>query len=698
MLAAAAALLGAPAASADENWTTPADVLGENGDQHIDYPSFHSDSNSAPWMTAAAVGDVNGDGLEDVGAGFDDFNPSTSDPIYITFSTRLGGVIDALAPGGFQISVPDFNSGLSSAGDVNGDGLGDVAIVETGRILVVFGKRGGETVDAADLGKNGFTIESAGATTSSGGNGVMRNQGVTLLGDLNGDGVRDLLVSRGSGAAIVYPPRDAAGTTINAGAPGPYVSRLDDTSAHPLEEAKVDNLGDLDGDGRDDVLVAGEEHDSTDQVAYGVRGPLPGATVDMPAAVAAGGAFELRTHDGQPGWSGELEEAVTLGDENGDGRREVGMVNGVDGLHGLRVAFSPPFGQAVDIADLRATDARGYSFHSYGNALDVGDQNGDGRGDFSSSRYVYFTNPALEDGNREPVYSGFYFSFSEPNFATIGAPMKDLNLDGKPELIVARSNIHDNSSDPNNPQGQNATYSIDVFDSAIVPHIPVPDPPVTLPDGTIEVPVDLGTGAGSRGGASLGLHAGVEVADSAGGTPTVVADGGVMPSGGQTKHLALKVPAGRLVTGREYRVRYVAGNGRGLAATGPWRRFVVGGTGTPAAGSTPPRRACTAAHPRTRRGTGHGDRMTGTRCPDVLLGLGGDDWLSGLGGADTLRGGRGRDVLRGGPGSDALYGGPGADRIYARDGRRDTVHCGSGRDSVRADRIDRLVGCERKLR
>jgi Ca2+-binding RTX toxin-like protein len=224
---------------------------------------------------------------------------------------------------------------------------------------------------------------------------------------------------------------------------------------------------------------------------------------------------------------------------------------------------------------------------------------------------------------------------------------------------------------------------------------------VTLPDGTVEVPVDLGTGAGSRGGASLGLHAGVEVADSTGGSPTVVADSGVLPSGGQTKHLALKVPAGRLVAGREYRVRYVAGNGRGLAATGPWRSFVAGGNGpsTAPGGHAPTTRlTCPAGDPQPRRGTTRADRMKGTHCRDVLLGLGGDDSLSGLAGADTLRGGRGRDMLRGGRGSDTLYGGPGGDRIYARDGRRDVVRCGSGRDSVRADRFDRLVGCERKLR
>jgi hypothetical protein len=379
------------------------------------------------------------------------------------------------------------------------------------------------------------------------------------------------------------------------------------------------------------------------------------------------------------------------------------MVGGVAGTRTLRVAFSPAFGKAVDIADLGATDERGYSFHSYGYVMDVGDQNGDHRGDFATYRYVYFTNPALEDGKREPVYSGFYFSFAGPNFATVVAPLRDLNLDGKPELIVARSTVRDNSPDPSDWQGENGTYSVDVFDSAVVPDIPIPDPPVTLPDGSVEVPVDIGTGAGSRGGESLGLHPGVEIADAGGGPSSVAADGGVMPSGGQTKHLALQVPAGTLVPGKEYRVRYVAGNGRGLAATGPWRSFVAGGApsqgpGDPGGETGPTRPACAAAHPRVRRGGARGDRFMGTRCRDVLLGRGGDDTLSGRGAADTLRGGSGSDRLVGGPGADALYGGPQRDLIYARDGRRDVVRCGGGRDSVRADGVDRLVGCERKLR
>lgn len=44
--------------------------------------------------------------------------------------------------------------------------------------------------------------------------------------------------------------------------------------------------------------------------------------------------------------------------------------------------------------------------------------------------------------------------------------------------------------------------------------------------------------------------------------------------------------------------------------------------------------------------------------------------------------------LRGGPGPDVLRGGPGNDTVLVRDGGRDTVRCGAGRDRVLADRRD----------
>jgi Ca2+-binding RTX toxin-like protein len=88
----------------------------------------------------------------------------------------------------------------------------------------------------------------------------------------------------------------------------------------------------------------------------------------------------------------------------------------------------------------------------------------------------------------------------------------------------------------------------------------------------------------------------------------------------------------------------------------------------------------------------------GTSGADLLYGEGGNDTLLGGRGNDVLFGGRGADVLDGGRGLDRLYGGPGNDLVKARDGARDVVDCGPGRDLAFVDRLDRTSGCERVLR
>jgi hypothetical protein len=48
--------------------------------------------------------------------------------------------------------------------------------------------------------------------------------------------------------------------------------------------------------------------------------------------------------------------------------------------------------------------------------------------------------------------------------------------------------------------------------------------------------------------------------------------------------------------------------------------------------------------------------------------------------------------------ANRFSGGPGRDRILAKDGTRESVDCGPGRDTVVADRKDRLRRCERVKR
>ncbi len=124
----------------------------------------------------------------------------------------------------------------------------------------------------------------------------------------------------------------------------------------------------------------------------------------------------------------------------------------------------------------------------------------------------------------------------------------------------------------------------------------------------------------------------------------------------------------------------------------------------------------------TITGTTGPDVLRGTPGPDVICGLGGDDVIYGLdgndviyggpgndiviagrgndivyggSGSDRLEGGPGNDFLDGGSGRDVLLGGPGNDTLVARDGDRDTVNGGPGRDRAHIDlRRDTRVSIE----
>ena len=114
---------------------------------------------------------------------------------------------------------------------------------------------------------------------------------------------------------------------------------------------------------------------------------------------------------------------------------------------------------------------------------------------------------------------------------------------------------------------------------------------------------------------------------------------------------------------------------------------------------TPPIRTPSSQKGVTKTGTAKRNVLVGTAFADVLRGLGGNDSLNGKAGADKLNGGSGNDTLLGGLGADLLEGGPGNDTIRARDGIHDTIRCGTGRDTVAADRTDLITpGCEKVTR
>jgi RTX calcium-binding nonapeptide repeat (4 copies)/WD40-like Beta Propeller Repeat len=101
---------------------------------------------------------------------------------------------------------------------------------------------------------------------------------------------------------------------------------------------------------------------------------------------------------------------------------------------------------------------------------------------------------------------------------------------------------------------------------------------------------------------------------------------------------------------------------------------------------------------KTVKGTAKADRLTGTPGPDTIHGGGGNDRIAGAAGDDKLYGDAGDDTIIGGAGRDAIFGGSGNDTIRADDGELDNIDCGPGKDTVVADKLDKVKGCEKVAR
>jgi FG-GAP repeat len=160
---------------------------------------------------ATGVGDVNGDGFDDLAIGAPAANPNGADSgsTYIVFGQSAAlpaamslGVLNG--SNGFRVdgiaAADRSGSTVASAGDLNGDGFDDVVIgamladangTDTGSGYVVFG-RGAGTFPAtlalgAMTGADGLRFD---------GVGVDQRLGTALAhaGDINADGVSDLVV------------------------------------------------------------------------------------------------------------------------------------------------------------------------------------------------------------------------------------------------------------------------------------------------------------------------------------------------------------------------------------------------------------------------------------------------------------------------------------------------------------------------
>jgi Ca2+-binding RTX toxin-like protein len=203
---------------------------------------------------------------------------------------------------------------------------------------------------------------------------------------------------------------------------------------------------------------------------------------------------------------------------------------------------------------------------------------------------------------------------------------------------------------------------------------------------------------------------------------------GAGPSGDFDRPDVIGTEAADTLQGSIGSERIFALGGNDIVNAGPGSDWADGGQGADTidgasgndliTGETCNAERCDPPESDTLRGGSGDDRIESNRCrtdvypeecpdgsaSDKLYGQDGNDVLmlkapghtlaDGGAGNDTIYGGPGADTLVGGAGRDVISAGPGNDKINVKDGERDRVNCGSGRDSVRADRADVLTGCE----
>jgi hypothetical protein len=277
-----------------------------------------------------------------------------------------------------------FSAGASPAaakiGDLNGDGLNDIAVINPQGSLQLFFNNGAGSFERVSI------------------NGLWSSSSNTLdldIGDLNGDGLKDIAVafSTMTGAVSVLLNR---GNRAFA-APVNYAS---------CRSSKGVAIGDLDQDGDNDLADISDCSRASILLNNG------------------GGSFALSSAYGD----GYASKSIGLGDLNGDGFKDIAYVNnglGRSRASSITVAFNN-----------RDATFGSYTWHFVGDGpddLSVSDFDGDGDADIAiANSYLSEVFILLNDGaGNFPSYSEFYGGDTPTSIASA-----DLNRDGLLDIAV----------------------------------------------------------------------------------------------------------------------------------------------------------------------------------------------------------------------------------------------------------------------
>jgi hypothetical protein len=355
-----------------------------------------------------AAGDLDGDALGDLVIGAVSFKPSLNDAFVYAVRGDVTGTYDVGTSSASTLLTLDseqgkdaLGAGVGIAGDLTGDGINDLIAGAPYYVDSVYKAiyMGSTYVVPGPLGASGLSgradIQTVAATEINGLNGTYTSGGrlyavhdysgnsVDGSGDFNGDGVNDLVINSAwmvrpeddAAAFVFYGPIDPGTLTVsNADAiiTNPVVS------ISPYAILRVANIGDVNGDGQDD-LGLGNFYDSGGGVQRGALyifyGPLDPVNDTSTADVVITGGY-----DGE--LFGFVHGAQSGADLNDDGVGD--LLVGSTGTHaagelaGATYIFYGPLSGSLTTADADVTFPGEDAGDEAADLAAIGDVNNDG--------------------------------------------------------------------------------------------------------------------------------------------------------------------------------------------------------------------------------------------------------------------------------------------------------------------------------